>query len=84
MLKGESLDALPAPRARSSSTCASLEIRDTLAPRREHAVDAARFAALNVRSALVCGFSPNGRVRGFIGLCLVAAAPATAGTPTCT
>ena len=31
------------------------EIRDTLTPRREQAVDAARFADLNMRSALVCG-----------------------------
>jgi diguanylate cyclase (GGDEF)-like protein/PAS domain S-box-containing protein len=45
------------------------EIRDTLAPRREHAVDAARFAELNVRSTLICGLSLNDRVCGFLALC---------------
>ena len=44
------------------------ELRDTLAPRRDTAVDAARFAELNVRSALVCGLSLNGRVCGFMAL----------------
>ncbi len=44
------------------------EIRDTLHPRREHAVDAARLAEFNVRSALACGLSLNGRVNGFIAL----------------
>jgi diguanylate cyclase (GGDEF)-like protein/PAS domain S-box-containing protein len=45
------------------------EFRDTLVPRREHSVDAARLAGLSVRSALICGFSLNGRVCGFMGLC---------------
>jgi PAS domain-containing protein len=45
------------------------EIRDTQIPRREHAADAARFLAMNVRSALVCGLSLNDRVCGFMALC---------------
>ncbi len=67
VLKGESYDALP-HLAEKLAHLRIAEMRDTLAPRRDHAVDAARFAALNVRSALVCGFSPNARVRGFISL----------------
>ena len=67
VLKGESYDALPF-FAEKLTHLRVAELRDTLAPRREHAVDAARLAALNVRSALICGFSPNQRVCGFIGL----------------
>jgi diguanylate cyclase (GGDEF)-like protein/PAS domain S-box-containing protein len=67
VLKGESYDALPF-FAEKLTHLRVAELRDTLAPRRDHAVDAARLAALNVRSALICGFSPNQRVCGFIGL----------------
>ena len=38
-------------------------------PRRDHAVDAARLAELNVRAALVCGLALNNRVCGFMALC---------------
>ena len=44
-------------------------MRDTLAPRRDFAVDAARFAELGMRSLLVCGLSLNGQVHGFMALC---------------
>ncbi|MGI9246765.1 MAG: PAS domain-containing protein, partial [Steroidobacteraceae bacterium] len=44
------------------------EFRDTLTPRRDHAGDAARLAALKVRSALLCTLSLSGRVSGFMAL----------------
>jgi diguanylate cyclase (GGDEF)-like protein/PAS domain S-box-containing protein len=67
VLKGESFDQLPY-LAEKLAHLRVAELRDTHAARRDHTVDAARLAALNVRSALVCGFSPNQRVYGFIGL----------------
>jgi diguanylate cyclase (GGDEF)-like protein/PAS domain S-box-containing protein len=68
VMKGDSVEKLPY-LAQKLDHLRIVEFRDTLAPRREHAVDAARFAALAVRSALICGFSLNGRVCGFMGLC---------------
>ena len=42
---------------------------ESLAPRRELATDAARFAELGIRSLLACGFSLNGRACGYLALC---------------
>ena len=71
------------PRERPRATCASSRSATRSAPRRDLAADAARFAELGIRSLLVCGFSLNGRVCGFMALC--SSQPrAAAGTPTCT
>ena len=68
VMKGESLERLPALAA-GVDHLRILEIRDTLAPRRELAADAARFAELGIRSMLLCGLALNGRVHGFMALC---------------
>ena len=68
VLKGESLDRLPG-LAHGLEHLRIVEMRDTLAPRRDFATDAARFAELGVRSVLACGFSLNGRACGFMALC---------------
>jgi diguanylate cyclase (GGDEF)-like protein/PAS domain S-box-containing protein len=68
VLKGETLETLPWLAA-GLSHLRIAEIRDTQTPRREHATDAARFLAMNVRSALICGLSLNDRVNGFMALC---------------
>ncbi len=68
VLKGESLKQLPY-LAKGLGHLRIAEFRDTLKPRPAHAVDAMRLAALNIRSALVCGLSLNGRVCGFMALC---------------
>lgn len=68
VLKGESLERLPFLAGKLGHLRVA-ELRDTLAPRRDFAVDAARLAELGVRSALVCGLSLNGRVCGFMALC---------------
>ena len=68
VLKGESLEQLPF-LARGLGHLRIVEFRDTLEPRPAHAVDAQRLAALNIRSALICGFSLNDRVCGFMALC---------------
>ena len=67
MLKGEAAERLPVLTSRLEHLRLA-EIRDTREPRREHTVDAARLAELNVRSAVVCGLSLNDRVCGFIAL----------------
>jgi len=68
VMKGDSLEHLPY-LAQKLDHLRIVEFRDTIAPRRDHTVDAGRFAAFNVRSALICGFSLHGRVCGFMGLC---------------
>jgi PAS domain S-box-containing protein len=68
VLKGDSVDRLPA-LAHGLEHLRIVEIRDTLAPRRDFATDAARFAGLGIRSVLACGFSLNGRACGFMALC---------------
>ena len=68
VMKGDSLERLPY-LANTLEHLRILEVRDTLAVRRELATDAARFAELGIRSALVCGLSLNGRVCGFMALC---------------
>jgi len=68
VLKGDSLDRLPV-LAHGLDHLRIVEIRDTHAPRRDLAGDAARFAELGVRSVLACGFALNGRACGFIALC---------------
>ena len=68
VLKGESLEQLPY-LARGLGHLRIVEFRDTLKPRPPLATDAARLASLNIRSALICGFSLNGRVCGFMALC---------------
>ena len=82
-MKGDSLERLPLLAGTASSTCASSRSATRSAPRREHAVDAARFAELNVRSAArlrLLAERPRLRLHRAV---LVAAAP-RAGTPTCT
>jgi diguanylate cyclase (GGDEF)-like protein/PAS domain S-box-containing protein len=68
VMKGDSLERLPL-LARGTGHLRILECRDTLAPRPDHAVDAARFAELGIRSVLACGLSLNDRVCGFMALC---------------
>jgi diguanylate cyclase (GGDEF)-like protein/PAS domain S-box-containing protein len=68
VMKGDSLDRLPVI-AHGLEHLRIVELRDTLAPRRELATDAARFAALGIRSMLACGFSLNGRACGYLALC---------------
>ena len=68
VMKGDSLERLPL-LATGLGHLRILEIRDTHAPRRDLAVDCARFAELGIRSLLVCGFALNGRVHGFMALC---------------
>ena len=67
IMKGDAAERLPVLNGKLEHLRVA-EIRDTLHPRREHAVDAARLAEFNVRAALVCGMSLNGRVNGFIAL----------------
>ncbi|MDH4165158.1 MAG: EAL domain-containing protein [Gammaproteobacteria bacterium] len=67
VMKGDAAERLPVLNGKLEHLRIA-EMRDTLHPRREHAVDAARLAEFNVRSALVCGLSLNGRVNGFIAL----------------
>ena len=67
IMKGDAADRLPVLTGKLEHLRVA-EIRDTLDPRREHAVDAARLAEFNVRAALACGLSLNGRVNGFIAL----------------
>ncbi len=67
VMKGDAVERLPVLTGKLEHLRLA-EIRDTLQPRREHAVDAARLAEFNVRSALVCGLSLNGRVHGFLAL----------------
>jgi diguanylate cyclase (GGDEF)-like protein/PAS domain S-box-containing protein len=67
VFKGEAVDRLPFVATRLDHLRIA-ELRDTLVPRRDHAVDAARLAELNVRSALVCGLALNDRVCGFLAL----------------
>jgi diguanylate cyclase (GGDEF)-like protein/PAS domain S-box-containing protein len=68
VMKGDPLERLPF-LARSLNHLRIVEFRDTLSPRRDLAIDAARFAELGMRSLLVCGFSLNDRVCGFMALC---------------
>ena len=68
VMKGDSLDRLPV-LAHGLEHLRIVEIRDTLAPRRDLATDAARFAELGIRSVLACGFSLNGRACGYLALC---------------
>jgi diguanylate cyclase (GGDEF)-like protein/PAS domain S-box-containing protein len=67
VLKGDTVERLPLLTGRLDHL-RLVEIRDTLEPRRDHAVDAERLAGLNVRSALVCGLSLQDRVCGFMAL----------------
>jgi hypothetical protein len=67
VLKGEPVERLPLLTGKLDHLRIA-EFRDTHAPRREHAVDAALLAELNVRSALVCGMALNDRVCGFMAL----------------
>ena len=67
IMKGDDAERLPVLNGKLEHLRIA-EIRDTLHPRREHAVDAARLAEFNVRSVLACGLSLNGRVNGFIAL----------------
>src|SRR5512137_145857 len=64
VMKGDSLERLPL-LAHGLEHLRIVEMRDTSAPRREAATDAARFAELGIRSLLACAFSLNGRACGF-------------------
>jgi diguanylate cyclase (GGDEF)-like protein/PAS domain S-box-containing protein len=66
-LRGERLERYPALRERLTHA-RLLEIRDTQAPRREIAAEAARFAALGMRALLLVGFAARGRPKGFLAL----------------
>jgi len=68
VLKGQTLERLPFLSEKLGHLRIG-ELRDTLAPRRDHAVDAARLAEIGIRSLVACGFSVNGRVCGFMALC---------------
>jgi PAS domain S-box-containing protein len=68
VMKGDSLDRIPW-LASGLGHMRIAEIRDTLTPRREQVVDAARFAELNMRSVLLCGLSLRDRVHGFMAFC---------------
>ncbi len=68
VLKGDSLERFPGSRS-GLGHLRIAEIRDTHQPRREQAVDAARFAELNMRSLLVCGLraaGPRPRIHGLL------------------
>ena len=65
VLKGEHLEALPWIRSRLEHV-RILEIRDTVRVRPEQASDAARLAALDIRSLLLIAFAVQGTVRGFL------------------
>jgi len=67
VLKGEQLAALPWIRSRLEHV-RILEIRDTVGVRAEQASDAARLAALDIRSLLLIAFAVQGTVRGFLAL----------------
>ena len=67
VMKGDAIARLPVFTGKLEHLRLA-EIRDTLQPRREHAVDATRLAEFNVRSALACGLSLHGRVHGFLAL----------------
>jgi len=65
VLKGEHLEALPWIRSRLEHV-RILEIRDTVGVRPDQASDAARLAALDIRSLLLIAFAVQGTVRGFL------------------
>lgn len=66
-LKGLLLERLPWVRERLGHS-RLLEIRDTLAARKEHAGEALAFGELGLRAVLLVGFAVRGRLAGFIGL----------------
>jgi diguanylate cyclase (GGDEF)-like protein/PAS domain S-box-containing protein len=65
---GESLEKLPYVRDRFEHL-RILEIRDTTQPRRDLAIEAARFASLHVGAILLIGFAIRNRLSGFIAIC---------------
>ena len=81
VLKGEELERLPYLSGMLEHLRVA-EFRDTASPRRDLAVDAARFLAMNVRSALVCAFSLRSRER--FRWRSARRSRRTAGTRTCT
>jgi diguanylate cyclase (GGDEF)-like protein/PAS domain S-box-containing protein len=66
-LRERSLDVLPWLKGRLEHLRLT-EFRDTSAPRREQAVDAAPLAALKMASVLVVAFRVQGRPEGLLGL----------------
>jgi diguanylate cyclase (GGDEF)-like protein/PAS domain S-box-containing protein len=66
-LTGESLESYPWVKSRFDHLRLS-ELRDTSAPRREQAAEAARLAALGIGSALIVAFRLQGRPAGFLAL----------------
>ena len=65
LLRGEPLQSLPWIRSRLEHV-RILEFRDAAAVRPEQAADAARLAALDIRSLLLIAFAVRGEVRGFL------------------
>jgi hypothetical protein len=68
VMKGDSLDRLPV-MARGLEHLRIVELRDTLAPRRELAADAARFAELGIRSVLAWRCARRSRARAGTSTC---------------
>jgi diguanylate cyclase (GGDEF)-like protein/PAS domain S-box-containing protein len=66
-LRGESLESLPWLSGRLDHLRLS-ELRDTAAPKKDHATDAARLAALRVGSLLCVAFRIQDRPAGLLGV----------------
>ncbi len=72
VLKGDSLDSLPWLSTRLDHLRV-VELRDTAVLAREHLLDGQRLQHLRIGAALLIGFSVQGKLAGFIGLCTVQA-----------
>jgi len=68
VLQGESLDSLPYFRERLEHM-RIVELRDTSKPRRELAVEAARFKQIHIGAMLLVGFAVHDEIAGFLALC---------------
>src|SRR3979411_772724 len=66
-LTGSGLESFPWLRGRLENLRLS-ELRDTSAPRKEQAVEAAKFAELHIGSALLVALRLQGKPAGFLGL----------------
>src|SRR5882762_9056280 len=66
-LTGSGLEAFPWLKGRLENLRLS-ELRDTSAPRREQALEAAKFAELHIGSALLVALRVQGKPSGFLGL----------------
>src|SRR6266480_3581063 len=66
-LTGSGLEAFPWLKGRLENLRLS-ELRDSSAPRKEQALDAAKFAQLHIGSALLVALRVQGKPAGFLGL----------------